>query len=104
MLTNKKHVNGKKDDFKMLLIDDFRKSAKKQGKAESIENFVQYLVDRDIIPEKIRQRFTILKTFNKLYRENDYHKTNTVLDLAAIFECSEKTIWNVLKHHPFDFE
>jgi MarR-like DNA-binding transcriptional regulator SgrR of sgrS sRNA len=87
-----------------LLIEDFLQHAEKNGNETSIENLVRYLVEMDIIPEKMRQRFTILKSFRKLYKENGYHKTNTVNDLAVIFECSEKTIWNILKHHPFDFE
>lgn len=90
--------------FVKFVKKDFHDYCEENNLEPSNENLIRFLCSHNFIKKKTKLRYMIKKAFNIFYPQNGFHKTNTVYDLAALFDVHENTIWNVLKNYNFEFE
>jgi hypothetical protein len=91
----KKHLL---DKYQYYLWSDYLAFCQRQNIEADLQDFITYIIDKGHVSETHIRRYTILKEFAPLYREQAQHKTNTVETLADRFSVSQKTIWNILKY------
>jgi hypothetical protein len=85
--------------FRKILIARYEYDRNAKDEKGSIEHFLQYLINHNLIEDITVQRYTILYAFQTIYEEQNFHKTNTVKELARQFNLSERQIWTILKTH-----
>lgn len=91
---------GKKilDSFQDHLSNNYEAYCKKHKIKSDINNFIVYLIDREIVPSATIRRYAIMQEFERLYPEHDYHKSNTVNTLSELFNLSTRHIWSLIKY------
>jgi hypothetical protein len=95
MEANRKHIL---DRFQQHLSENYETWCERHGVLKSDDRLVTFLIDQDLIPATLIQRYAILREFDKLSKDPFFHKTHTVNTLAHRFNISERTVWNILKH------
>lgn len=86
------------DRFQDHLNQNFKNYCKRHGIERTDDQLITFLIDQNLISITHIQRYTVLREFEKLYPEQDYHKTQTVNVLADRFSISKRTVWSILKH------
>ena len=86
------------DRFQEHLNQNFLNYCQRHGIDQTDDQLITFLIDQNLISHTHIQRYTILKEFERLYPEQDYHKTQTVQVLADRFSISKRTVWSILKH------
>ena len=91
---------------KKLLLDRFQEHLRQQfeeycrrhplDQADD-DRLLTFLIDRELISPTHIQRYTVLQEFEKVYPEQESHKTRVVHTLADRFCISERTVWSILK-------
>lgn len=91
-------------NFNRLIVADFLPTFKEfELESESkLNSFICFLCKKNIIRSKTMYKYLVVKAFDMLYPKNKNHKTNTVIELASIFEVHENTIWSTLKYNEFN--
>ncbi|MBI1227821.1 MAG: hypothetical protein GC192_21480 [Bacteroidetes bacterium] len=92
---NRKHLL---DRFQEHLGERYITWCERHGFQKSDDRLVTFLIDQDLIPATLIQRYAVLREFDKLSKEPSFHKTHTVNTLAHRFNISERTVWSILKH------
>lgn len=70
----------------------------------SMGNFLEYLLDHNLITENTIRHYVVLNEFQKGQKTKKYiTKTEAVNDLANIFGFHPNSIWNILKDHKEKF-
>lgn len=90
--------------FRKILIARYEYERATKGERNGVEHFLQYLIDHNLIEPITIQRYNILYAFQTIYEEQNFHKTNTVKELARQFGLSERQVWTVLKTHTQRFK
>jgi len=85
------------DNFQEYLCNSYETYCQKHDEDIDIEGFVNFLIDRELIPNTNINRFTIQKEFERLFPTQGYHKTNTVELISDKYNISQRTVWNILK-------
>lgn len=85
------------DKFEGILFENYRDYCQRYSITPSFEGLITFLVDFEIISPKAITKYTIRQEFEQLYPQKEYHKTNTVLQLADRYNLSERSIWSILK-------
>lgn len=85
--------------FRKALIARYEFFRITKHEKSGIESFLYYLINHNIIEKITIQRYAILYAFDEQYKQNNFHKTNTVKELAKQFDLSERQIWTILKTH-----
>lgn len=86
------------DRFQEHLHRNFKNYCERHGIEPTEDQLITFLIDQNLISGTHIQRYTILKEFEKLYPEQDHHKTHTVNALADRFSLSQRTVWSILKN------
>ncbi len=102
-----KNINTKSNSillFRKIIVARYEYERSVRGGVNSIEHFLQYLINHNIIEDITIKRYTILYAFQLIYEEQNFHKTNTVKELAKQFNLSERQVWTILKTHSQRFK
>ncbi len=86
------------DTFQKHLHQNFETYCQRHEQIINTENFIIYLIDRELFSAAIIRRYTIVQEFESLYAQHDFHKSKTVATLADRFQLSERHIWSLLKY------
>ena len=91
---------GKKllDKFSQHLKTNFEDYCQRHHIEVNIENFITYLIDRELISAPTIRRYTILQEFEQLYPKHNFHKSNTIDTLADLFNLSSRHVWSLIKY------
>ena len=92
--------------FKKLILDRFQEHLQHdyehyrqlhdlEGTDE--QHLLTFLIDQNLIPSAYIQRYTILQEFERVFPQQEFHKTHTVHLLAHRFCIPERTVWSILK-------
>lgn len=86
------------DRFQEHLQQDYENYCLQHGLDKADEQqLLTFLIDQDLIPSTHIQRYTVRQEFQRVYPQQDFHKTHTVLTLAHRFSIPERTVWSILK-------
>ncbi len=85
------------DNFQEYLCKSYETYCERHDEEIDIEGFINFLIDRELIPNTNINRYTIQKEFERLFPTQDYHKTNTVELISDKYNISQRTVWNILK-------
>ncbi|MFN7116404.1 MAG: hypothetical protein ACK4TA_06355 [Saprospiraceae bacterium] len=85
------------DIFSEKLRGKFAIFCREHRQQDTLENFITYLIDQDIIPPSTIKHYAINETFNELYASSAQPKTEVVNTLADRFNLSPRSIWNALR-------
>lgn len=91
---NRKYVL---DIFSEKLRLKFETFCEDHRQNKSLENFITYLIDQDLITPGAIKHYAINETFNELYPDNEMQKTAVVNTLANRFNLTPRSIWNALR-------
>jgi hypothetical protein len=92
--------------FKKLILDRFQEHVQQNYDSYCERNnldkinsgrLITFLIDQDLIPQSLIQRYAIIKEFEWMHAKYEFQKTQTVVALADRFSISERTVWSVLK-------
>ncbi len=86
------------DRFEAHLRDNFESYCERHGLSKTENQMLTFLIDQDLIPPALIQRYAVINEYRKLNEELEGHKTLTVSALAHRFNISERTVWSILKH------
>lgn len=86
------------DKFEQYLQQGFEHYCNRHGIEQSPGQFITFLIDLDLISLTHLQRFTVLREFEKINKEEHYPKTLAVDTLANRFHISERTVWSILRY------
>ena len=89
----------------MLLLRQFQKriqqSWERYCELHSVENrqqeFMDWLIDQQLISDTSIRRFTIVNDFNALYPDGKKRKTEVIKSLSVKYNLSERTIWTIIR-------
>lgn len=84
--------------FQKYLDHDYETWCKRHGLKKSDEGLITFLIDKDLIPASIIQRYAISREFEEMCKDPLHQKTQAVNSLAHRFNISERTVWNILRH------
>lgn len=92
------------DKFQEHLRKNYIKHCERHEITPTDDQLLTFLIDQNLMSMNRIQQYTVIKEFERLYPQQDNHKTQTVLTLADRFSISERTVWNILKNSakPFD--
>ena len=86
------------DKFEQYLQQGFEGYCERHGIQQTPGQFITFLIDQDLISLTHLQRFTVLREFEKINKEEQFPKTLAVDTLANRFRISERTVWSILKY------
>jgi hypothetical protein len=86
------------DRFEVHLRNNFESYCERHGLDKTENQMIAFLIDQDLIPPTLIQRYAVINEYRKLNEELEGHKTMTVSALAHRFNISERTVWSILKH------
>ena len=85
------------DTFQKRLFLNYEAYCRAHEVQDDINGFITYMIDHSLIHPTTIKRYTILNEYDKLYPKNNYHKTQTVTNLAELFNISTRSVWTILK-------
>ncbi|MEL6867846.1 MAG: hypothetical protein AAFP19_25705 [Bacteroidota bacterium] len=88
------------DKFQVYLSESYAQYCELHDQPPSIEGFITYIIDQDLVSHSGIRRYTILKEYLHLSKSKDAHgqKTKLVALLASRFNISERSIWSLLRN------
>jgi AraC-like DNA-binding protein len=86
------------DRFEKHLRSNYESYCERHSLERTENQMVTFLIDQDLIPPTLIQRYAVINEYRKLNEELEGHKTLTVSALAHRFNISERTVWSILKH------
>lgn len=95
---NRKYVL---DIFSEKLRSRFEVFCREHRQNTSLENFITYLIDQDLITPGAVKHYAIVETFNELYPSKKQQKTDIVNTLADRFNLTPRSIWNALRKNRY---
>lgn len=88
------------DTFAERLCYNFLDYCTAHNQDKTLENFITYLVDREMIDNNTIYHYAILEQFQELSQTTEHKKTKIVNDLADKFNLTPRSIWNILRRTP----
>lgn len=86
------------DVFCGKLQHNFHNYCKEYQLDSSLDNFLTYLIDRNLINRREIRRYAIAHTFEEHYKDQcQYSKTQSVGLMARRFNVSERSVWSALQ-------
>ncbi|MCK6691533.1 MAG: hypothetical protein L6Q97_05455 [Thermoanaerobaculia bacterium] len=92
--------------YKKLMLDRFQEHVQRDYEDycrqhgldhTNDQQLLTFLIDHELIPSAHIQRYTVRQEFERVFPQQDFHKTHTVLTLAHRFSIPERTVWSILK-------
>lgn len=94
MIEIRKHIL---DRFQEHIDISYKAYCKIHGAHKNEHGLITWLIDQELIPATLLQKYTLLKEFEELHIEKAIQKTAVVNVLAHRFNISERTVWSILK-------
>lgn len=89
-----------KDSFKASLAGQFISLSQSQLTNTEIDNFIEYLIQHNIIPPATMKIYSVLAEFEKIAQIHpEKNKSQLVELLTAKFNLDKNTVSNLLKDH-----
>lgn len=89
------------DIFSQKLSRKFEVYCKDHNQNTSLENFITYLIDQEIITHNVVKQYAIVEVFNELYPSAEKLKTEVVNTVADRFNLTPRSIWNTLRKNTY---
>lgn len=86
------------EEFKTRILKDYLRFSEQQEKEVDINLFLDFLIEMNMLPNRNRFRYLILKKCQAL-KNKGVRKTDAVYQLADEFDVHENTVWNILKYN-----
>lgn len=86
-----------KEAFEKELLRDFVVHCEKQNIKKSVPNFLNFILRINLLSDRHRFHYLLLKKYKCLMKNGQYKKTDVVFQLADYFGVHENTVWNILK-------
>ena len=91
-------------NFEEHLKNNFEAYCERHSIENDTNNFIIFLLDKDLVNAATIKRYTILNDYNNRLTEQDFHKSKTVEALADLYNLSARHVWSILKYsHQLDF-
>ncbi|WNJ16475.1 hypothetical protein [Pontibacter sp. G13] len=98
-------MNTHREAFIGHLLANYPSDSQKVQRPESLEEFVNYLLEIRLISEQNVRHYLVLHEYRSLRAERAYrNKSQTIRAMAENFSLHENTIWNILKDQYMKFE
>jgi len=97
-MTNSKYIM---DVFNKRLLERFKNHCRIGTEELTIEHFITYLIDNDLISDASIRHFVVNTEFCSVPVAPNQNKTTKVQQLAKKFNISERSIWSILKTRKF---
>ena len=85
-------------NFEKYLKQDFEGYCQRHSIENDTNNFVIFLIDKELVNVSTLKRYTILNDYNNRFTDQDFHKSKTVEALADLYNLSERHVWSILKY------
>ena len=92
-----------KNEFLKEVSKRFERYCDAEEKKASPEEFLQFLLDRNFIENKIIKRFVVVNSYPKALNENLGIKKTAIWQLEEKYNIPEPTIKTYLQRHQQDF-
>lgn len=84
------------DGFQKHLFSEYQSYCQRHDISPTMERFITFLIDKDLISPITIKRYTVLQEFDDLYLKLENQKTKTVNALSDKFDIPPRTIWGIL--------
>ncbi len=85
-------------NFEEHLKQDFESFCQRHSIENDTNNFIIFLLDKDLVNAATIKRYTILNDYNNRFTEQDFHKSKMVEELADLYNLSARHVWSILKY------
>lgn len=90
-------------NFEGHLKKEFKEYCQRHAIENDTNNFIIFLLDKDLVNTAAVKRYTILNDYNNIFTKQDFHKSRTVEALADLYSLSVRHVWSILKYgHQLD--
>lgn len=90
-------------NFEEHLKKNFKEYCERHSLENSTENFIIFLVDKNLVNAATIKRYTILNDYNNRFTNQEFSKSKTVETLADLYNLSTRHVWSILKYsHQLD--
>lgn len=85
------------DTFEQRVFKGYQEYCTAHALPPNLNGLITYIIDQDLIPPQLIQKYTLQKEFSDQFRGDRGQKTQMVENLADKFNLSSRTVWNILK-------